>query len=196
MKYSRTKTGILVTLFFIYCVCVSAVQDPEAIKNNLEIEHLMGKLIPVTNIHFDGSVVYVRYELPMSLDAEAPANDTMYILGYLAREYPESEDIKIDYVAFEETYLRVSAKTADLRSYVDEEIGDDEITERIVTQEKPACSVANYDMCESEETCEGIGLYWYDGLCNTAEKEEGFLELIIGFLRSIISGILGMLGIS
>ncbi|MFC2030019.1 FHA domain-containing protein [Chloroflexota bacterium] len=89
------------------------------------------QLISVRDVGITGSTVAVVYEVPAVASQESLAGDILYILGRCAKEFPDSESIQIECLVGEEVLFEYDVMTADVVSYAQDRLSDEEILSRI-----------------------------------------------------------------
>ena len=80
---------------------------------------LVNNMMPVGVPTVSGNIVSITYDLSLSHGNETFARDSMFILGKLAKNYPESEYLEVVGMSGDEKIVSVRAKTRDVIDYAE-----------------------------------------------------------------------------
>lgn len=122
--------GIVVILLFS-SICYVHAQDSSEL-----IIFFNEQFIPVEDVNVENGVVVVEYKIGPLFGPEKIGKDTSYIFGKIAKEFPNSDTIRIEGLVGEEILFVYSVKTSDILDYVNGKMGDKEIKSKIIIEEE------------------------------------------------------------
>ena len=117
--------GIVVILLFS-SICYVHAQDSSEL-----IIFFNEQFIPVEEINVENGVVVVKYKIGPLFGPEKIGKDISYIFGKIAKEFPNSDTIRIEGLVGEDILFEYEIDTKDVLDYVSGKLSDDEIISKI-----------------------------------------------------------------
>lgn len=92
---------------------------------------LINNMIPVGDISMSGDSVSIVYNLSLSHGNETYVRDSMFILGKLAKNYPDSRHLEVMGMSGGKRIFSFKAETKDVIDYAEMRIGEEEVREKL-----------------------------------------------------------------